>query len=109
MTISALNVQLNCSLVTKDIDVFAPYYHFFWQKFHLITVSVHGTLLYYISLISDKFHTHNLLDPQEMLVCFSVLLSPSDYCINIEFLNYREMNNTQIKFVLAVSFQKTTF
>jgi hypothetical protein len=24
MTISALNVQLNCSLVTKNIDVFAP-------------------------------------------------------------------------------------
>jgi len=24
MTISSLNVQLNCSLVTKNIDVFAP-------------------------------------------------------------------------------------
>jgi len=27
MTISALNVQLNCSLVTKNIDVFAPSPH----------------------------------------------------------------------------------
>ena len=59
----------------------------FWQKCNLITVSVHGTL-YFISLISDKSHTHDLLDPQEMLVGFSVLLSPSDYCINLEFLNY---------------------
>ena len=56
-----------------------------WQQFNLITVSVHGSLLYFISLFSDKFHTHDLLDPREMLVGFSVLLSPSDYCINLEF------------------------
>jgi hypothetical protein len=57
MTISALNVQLNCSLLTKNIDVFAlpP---IVWQEFNLITVSVHGTLLYFISLISDQIsHT----------------------------------------------------
>jgi len=53
MTISALNEQLNCSLVTTNIDVFVPSPHFL-AKFNLITVSVHGTLLYYISLISDK-------------------------------------------------------
>jgi len=44
-----------------------------WQKFTLITVSVHDTLL---------------------LVGFSVLLNPSDYCIKLEFLNYLLMNNT---------------
>jgi hypothetical protein len=50
--------QLNCLLVTKNIDVFAPSPPFFWQKFYLITVSVHGTLLYFTSLISDKIsHT----------------------------------------------------
>ena len=68
--------------------MFLPPPSIFWQKINLITVSVHGTLLYIISLISDKFHTHDLLDPQETLVGFSVLLSPSDYCINLEFLNY---------------------
>jgi len=31
MTISALKVQLNCSLVTKNIDVFAPS-PIVWQK-----------------------------------------------------------------------------
>ena len=59
MTISALNVQMNCSLVTKNIDAFAPS-PIFWQKNYLITVSVDGdvTLLYFISLISDKIsHT----------------------------------------------------
>ena len=57
MTISALKVQLNCLLFTKNIDVFAPS-PIFWQKFNLITVSVHGTLLYFMSLISDKIsHT----------------------------------------------------
>ena len=83
MTISALNVQLNCSLVTKNIDAFAPP-PIFGQKFNLITVSVHGTLLYFISLISDKFHTYDLLDPLEMLVGFSVLLSmtpPKDHAV----------------------------
>ena len=53
MTISALKVQLNCSLVTKNIDVFALAPHFL-PKCSLITISVHGTLLYFISLISDK-------------------------------------------------------
>ena len=57
MTISALNVQLNCLLFTKNIDVFAPSL-IFWQKASLITVSVHGTLLYFMSLISDRIsHT----------------------------------------------------
>ena len=52
----------------------------FWQIFNLITVSVHGTLLYFISLISSKISdTYDLMDPQERLVGFSVLLSPSDY------------------------------
>jgi hypothetical protein len=61
----------------------------FLAKFNLITVSLHGTLKYFTSLISDKIsHTYDLLDPQETLVGFSVLLSPSDYCINLEFLNY---------------------
>jgi hypothetical protein len=61
----------------------------FWQIFNLITVSVHGTLLYFISLICSKIsHTNDLMDPQETLVGFSVLLSPSDYCINLEFLSY---------------------
>jgi hypothetical protein len=50
MTISVLNVQLNCSLITKNIDVFPPT-PIFWQNFNLITVSVHGTLLYFISLV----------------------------------------------------------
>jgi hypothetical protein len=36
----------------------------------------------------NTFLTHDLMDPQETLVCSSVLLSPSDYCINLEFLNY---------------------
>jgi hypothetical protein len=83
----------------------------FWQNLYLITVSVQGTLLYFISLISDKIsHTYyDLLDPQGTLVGFSVLLSPSDYCMNLEFLNYLERNTTQIKFVLAAFFQKTTF
>ena len=50
-------MQLNCSLVAKNIDVFAPS-PIIWQTFNLITVSVHGTLLYFISLISDKIsHT----------------------------------------------------
>jgi hypothetical protein len=32
--------------------MFSPSPHF-WQKINLITVSVHGTLLYFISLISQ--------------------------------------------------------
>jgi hypothetical protein len=48
-----------------NIDVFAPSPQFFWQKFNLITVSVHGTLLYFIS--GDTCG-------------FSALLSASDHC-----------------------------
>jgi hypothetical protein len=44
-------------------------------------VLCHILYLYFLT----KFHTHDLLDPREMLVGFSVLLSPSDYCINLEF------------------------
>jgi hypothetical protein len=46
----------------------------------IASVSVHGTLLYFISLISNKISdAYDLMDPQERLVGFSVLLSPSDY------------------------------
>jgi hypothetical protein len=45
---------------------------FIWQKNYLITVSVHGTLKYFTSLISDKIsHTYDLLDPQETLQIFT--------------------------------------
>ena len=65
MKISALNVKLNCSLVMKNINVFAPLPPLFCQQFYLIAVSVHGTLLYFIS--GDTCG-------------FSALLSSSDYC-----------------------------
>jgi len=65
MKISALNVQLNCSLVKKNINVFCPLPSFVWEQINLITVSVHGTLLYFIS--GDTCG-------------FSALLSSSDYC-----------------------------
>ena len=46
-----------------------------WQKFNLITVSVHGILLYFISLISDKISHTCFAGPSGDACCFHLIIA----------------------------------